>query len=31
MVLLSVGAVSLTMLLAVVALPGGRDTSQVAD
>ncbi len=31
MVLLSVGIVAVAMLLAVVAMPGGRDTSQVAD
>jgi hypothetical protein len=31
MVLLSVGIVTIAMLLAVVALPGGRDMSQVAD
>jgi len=31
MVLLSVGIVTVAMFVAVVAMPGGRDTSQVAD
>jgi MFS family permease len=31
MVLLSIGIVTAAMFLAVVAMPGGRDTSQVAD